>query len=200
MRLEEDSNNGAFLSYDAAVNVLALGVREGGTDFGVLNITRFVVANLDGSRREVRPQQTNTFRLGSDEKRWLQVWGSRGLFTGNVQTPLNQDDLVSRHAQNAVVARANIDGVGAVSILGDHWNVASVVRTTGNPVGFYDLTLDEDVNIDSTTLANSFVTSTFATAFFVNTLLLRVVVRDTSAAATDSNFSIVIIGRPNTLP
>ena len=112
IRMEETAQFGGFIQYDAIGNLLSLGVRESGADTRMVDLTRIVTAGLEGNLREVRPATTNLFRLGSDAFRWRQVWSAKGIFTGLDESPDDQDDVVSRNAKNAVVARGRFNTAG----------------------------------------------------------------------------------------
>ncbi len=164
----------------------------------------------------LRPGTTNAQRLGDDAsqsggvtKRWAQIWGEFLFGTEDFQAPTSQQQLVSRHAQNCVLACGYITAQGSngnYSPAGDHWNIASYDRLGQ---GNYRINLDQAIDIYAAATAT--VRTLSSTTQFniqggvVSTTTLEYwITRHDDATSDvdpdDQDFMFIVAGRPNTLP
>ena len=167
---------------------------------------------LDSTLPTVRPGGTGALEpggdglwdLGTTAQRWRGVNAVEGNFTGNNQFANDQVDLVSRHANNAVVMRAvwdyNASFPGVASLLGAHWNVVSVVRTA---VGVYQFTLDEPIALEASILVNVPFRRAFGRMGGPTTVIVNSYDPVTDAAADLATgganvASIAVVGSPDT--
>ena len=108
---------------------------------------------------------------------------------------------MGRNAQNAVVAKLRVTG-STGAILGDVWNIATVVR---NGAGDYTITYDEDIDATATAYALAPIVSGATSERFHRLTIAvngscQVLFENSSGTAIDTDFTFLAIGRPAVMP
>jgi len=164
---------------------------------------RWSVGNVDRmqlTQFDLFPSVTNVTGLGTTAFRWNQLWANRGYFTENLTTPASQADLVARHAQNCILACGKQTASFGAPVLGaNHWNIAGISAFS---FGVYDVTFDQAVPLDACILVTTQGSAEVAPHVIVqSSTSVRVILDSTIGTGTvEEEFSIVVIGSPNTLP
>ncbi len=129
--------------------------------------------------------------------------------TMDLQTPSTNEELVSRHARNAVVARGsfNDNGIGSnLVLLGAHFNFNGSAIAQGG--GGWYLTFDVAVDQASSVLINLKNTITNTPLIFtykwISSTVIHIFAFTTSGTLTNipnySSIDVTVIGSPATLP
>lgn len=187
--------------------ILTIETGGGGSQTGVvmnppssLIAWRYANANqmwLDGGVDTLRPESNFGLDLGTLVKKWDTIYANRFNPRLILAVPGSQEDVATRHANNAIVAWCSVTSGGGLS--SGHWNIASV---TGPAVGVYTITLDQAVSQDSAIqiTGQDNATDDLFTAVFTSTTVIQVQCRDASSGSAASGpFSFTIIGRPSTI-